>query len=332
MRVYIYADGGESIGYGHLVRSGALGSEFLQSGHDVTYLTSTPTETKSIVPEACDIIDVSSPESITKSILKHNVKTLVTDSYEISHDLQREIADAVGYTVLLTDHAEHPVHCDMLINGNIFAESLDYDWTGLEPVMLLGSNYLIFRNHLRKYMEKNPICREDVQNILITMGGSDPETITPKAIESTEIANADIYVIVGPGFSDGLIRRIQQTAKDFPGEVHLINNPTDIGRYMHQADVAITTASTTVYELMGIGTPIICEPVIEHQQTIAKALKKQNLASVVSHDASIQEYRAAIKSYLDNAHLRKRRMESSRSIIDGLGAKRIVKNIESFAT
>ena len=49
-------------------------------------------------------------------------------------------------------------------------------------------------------------------------------------------------------------------------DVHVVRDPPDLPERMFQADFAVTTASTTTYELLALGTPIISIPVADNQE------------------------------------------------------------------
>jgi hypothetical protein len=56
VNVVIRADGGPDIGYGHLVRTGALARALVDRGHEVAYATTTPDRVADVCPKACRTI------------------------------------------------------------------------------------------------------------------------------------------------------------------------------------------------------------------------------------------------------------------------------------
>jgi spore coat polysaccharide biosynthesis predicted glycosyltransferase SpsG len=92
---------------------------------------------------------------------------------------------------------------------------------------------------------------------------------------------------------------------------------------MFQADFAVTTASTTTYELLALGTPIVSVPVIDNQKHIAEALRKQDLAIVLNRDAECGSFQTAIEKYCTDFSLRHARQNTGRELITGDGVKRV---------
>jgi spore coat polysaccharide biosynthesis predicted glycosyltransferase SpsG len=92
---------------------------------------------------------------------------------------------------------------------------------------------------------------------------------------------------------------------------------------MHRADLAVSTASSTTYELLAVGTPIVCLPVADNQRPIAGALQKRDAATVLNRGADETAFRRGIRRYVDSPQLRRRRRERGRELVDGRGVKRI---------
>jgi spore coat polysaccharide biosynthesis predicted glycosyltransferase SpsG len=99
---------------------------------------------------------------------------------------------------------------------------------------------------------------------------------------------------------------------------------------MFQADIAVSTASSTTYELLAVGTPIVCQPVAENQQTIAETLKNRDMASVVNAGEENPGFRRSIDRYMSDASLRKRYSEAGRELVDAYGTDRIYHKITNI--
>ena len=100
-------------------------------------------------------------------------------------------------------------------------------------------------------------------------------------------------------------------------------NPDDLGKRMFQADIAVSTASSTTYELLALGTPIICQPIVENQEPIATALGNRDLATVVRNGSENSTFQQAIEQSVLNTSLLNTRRNLGRELIDGCGVRRI---------
>jgi len=96
---------------------------------------------------------------------------------------------------------------------------------------------------------------------------------------------------------------------------------------MAQADFAVSTASSTTYELLALGTPIISIPVVDNQKPIAAALRTHDAAMVLNRGDGSEAFHSAIKEYIQETELRRQRQVGGRKLVDGKGTERIAENI-----
>jgi spore coat polysaccharide biosynthesis predicted glycosyltransferase SpsG len=92
---------------------------------------------------------------------------------------------------------------------------------------------------------------------------------------------------------------------------------------MQQADVAVSAVGGTVFELLATRTPFIGIPQVENQMQRAEALRRNELASIVTtEDAIVSE----VETLIENNRERRELFERMAGVIDGNGAKRIYKD------
>src|SRR5690606_31062260 len=118
------------------------------------------------------------------------------------------------------------------------------------PVFLLGPEYYPIR---REFVRARNFSREfnnRVIHILITMGGADPRNITwdiIKMLNNCFLCNIDIRVIIGP--QNNHYEKLREDINKLNLSISLIQNPRDIPELMLWADIGISSAGTTTYEL-----------------------------------------------------------------------------------
>lgn len=324
MRVVIRADGGPNIGYGHLVRTGALASELLDRGHAVTYATTTPKHVREVCPDGVDTVTISSREDPdpVRELVRDHADITVVDSYLADGTYQEQLRE-VSPLILISDDTRHRIAADMIVNGNLYASELDYDVIGAEPTWCLGPKYLFIRPAIAEYASMDPPWQETPTRAIITMGGSDIAKLTPTVIQAFDGFDLSVDAIVGPGFSTEQEAEIRGMANDVNTDVHVVCAPDDLPDRMFQADFAVTTASTTSYELLALGTPVICMPVIDNQELIANSLRDRNAASVLDCGSEKMAFRDNIDKYVMNETLRKQRRDLGQQIVDGRGTMRV---------
>jgi spore coat polysaccharide biosynthesis predicted glycosyltransferase SpsG len=156
------------------------------------------------------------------------------------------------------------------------------------------------------------------------MGGSDVAGMTPIVMRAFDEFEIQVDAIVGPGVPPEQRELIKETATSISADVRVIRDPDDLPKRMFQSDFAVTTASTTTYELLALGTPMISVPVIENQELIARSLQTQDLATVLNYNPGGEDVSGAISRYVSDNKLRKDRRTRGRELIDGQGVIRIV--------
>jgi spore coat polysaccharide biosynthesis predicted glycosyltransferase SpsG len=155
------------------------------------------------------------------------------------------------------------------------------------------------------------------------MGGSDPTERTPAVVRAFEGTAITVDAIVGPGFSPEQEEAVRTAAVDTSAEIRVVRDPDDLVERMAAADFAVSTASTTTYELLAAGTPLVSIPVAENQRLIASALRDRDIAIVLDPQADRAAIADAIKRYTTDPALRRQRRDRGRSLVDANGTMRV---------
>lgn len=326
MHVVVRADGGPDIGYGHLVRSGALAEELLSRGHGVTYATTTPENVREMCPEAVDTVELpkrGDPEPFVAWLDTEPPDIVFTDAYPVDTDYQRAVRDRVPL-VVMQDDARHAVCADVFVNGNVYALELGYRFVGDPPVTCLGTDYLLVRPDVRRIASNTSIVREDLGRVLLTMGGSDVGNFMPTLVRLLSGLPAIVEVIVGPGFENE--SEINDAVKSADGEFKLVHDPPDLPQRMWNADLAVTATGTTTYELLALGTPVIGIPQVPNQVPIAKELASRDAIVAVDPENASELY-SYVTELLDDYKRRRELQMRGRELVDCHGPIRVLETI-----
>lgn len=333
MHAVIRADGGPEIGYGHLVRTGALASKLLKRGHEVTYATTTPEHARNVCPDGIEIETLPArddPVSV-REFVRDSADVTVTDSYLADGTYQQQLRE-VSPLVVVSDDTRHEIAADILVNGNLYAPDLEYEVIGNEPDWRLGPDYFLLRPAIADYASQDPPWRETPTRAIITMGGSDIAELTPAVIRAFEGFDLRVDAIVGPGFSSEQEAAIEAAAESVCADIHVARNPDNLPQRMFRADFAVTTASTTTYELLALGTPSVCLPVVDNQTLIANVLDKYDTATVLNRKTDVSTFSEAICAYVKDSRLRRKRRRIGRQLIDGRGTSRVYREVLSLSS
>jgi UDP-2,4-diacetamido-2,4,6-trideoxy-beta-L-altropyranose hydrolase len=324
MHLIIRADGGPEIGFGHLVRTSALASELLRQGHSVTYAATTPESVTDVCPAGVETVELPARTDVSpfRELIKEGADVVLIDSYLADEDYQHAVRDLVPLAVV-SDDTRHPICADLVINGNLGAKNLDYEVLGDEPAWCLGPDYLLLRESITELASREPPWREEPERALVSMGGSDIADLTPTVIRAFDGFDLSVEAIVGPGFSERQERDVRAVATDISTDVQGTRYPDDLAERMFRADFAVSTASSTTYELLALGTPIVSRPVADNQEPIAAALRERDVATVLERGRGEVAFQDAIQEYMSDAALRRDRRERGRALVDGKGVLRV---------
>jgi len=287
--LYIFrVNASPNIGFGHLIRCSALAEAIQENGGEVIFATNYPNEiNKTMRHFKYKVLDLSSFPPFSQQELIFLLESLrnfsspkvfIVDSYDVTPEYLKEIKKNFSNMLLVAidDLGEKIYPVDILINGNLYAEKLDYsEQRKLGTKLLLGPKYLPLRKEFRNcYPHK---IRDDVEDILVIFGGSDVTGLTEKVLYILVSMNLDkvkIHVVLGYGFE----RAIEREFKDNSNIYFYRNlNANEIKGLMEKADIAISAAGSTLYELATCGVPTIAIVTAENQNLLKEELERRGI-------------------------------------------------------
>lgn len=253
-------------------------------------------------------------------------RLIVIDSYSISNDFLRHLKKLGWFVACIDDHVRQCPDVDLVVNGNVGAEELDYPCTK-QTRLLLGPKYSLLRrefHELREGLGVLPI-KPLVENVLVGFGGSDPHEQTARVLRLLE-------GIPEPFSVDVLITSyyrnpttVQSLAGRSKRKIRLVYEPARVGHAMRRCDLAITAASTMGYELACLGVPFLVMKLYENQRFVYHHLVRKQIAvaggklGVQSDRLVVRQFRRLFRSY----QLRVSLQQKATQTIDGLGAERV---------
>lgn len=168
-------------------------------------------------------------------------------------------------------------------------------------------------------------------NILVCMGAYDSKKITVNIIRAIlEIEKItdnkfNTRILITSNFKEiKLCKKLIQSNKNF----ELIINKNNIYKYIYESDIAIGAPGISHLERLYLGLPSILIAQNQRQEGIVKGWYKINCALKAKN--SIKSISYNIIKLLNNYELRKKIALNGKKNIDGNGAKRIAKKINSL--
>jgi len=165
----------------------------------------------------------------------------------------------------------------MIINYSGAYKKFKYDlqYKDRKTKLLLGYDYVPLRE---EFQNISPIMRNNVENILFTMGGTDENNITAKFIENIirdERYNNIIFHIVVGSFNKNL-ESLNKLVFNY-SNVKLHYNVKKMAELMKVCDIAISAGGTTSLELSACGVPTISFTISDNQIEGTKCLSEEQV-------------------------------------------------------
>lgn len=167
---------------------------------------------------------------------------------------------------------------DLLINYDVIPDSAITSYKAAYQnagQLLLGSLYTPLRS---QFQNRKITVKEQVSDILITTGGSDPYHFCLKLINY--LCGFDneknLHIVIGKLNTDRDV--LYRLANKYPF-LQLHENVSDMASLMEHCDLAVSASGTTLYELCALGIPTISFTMADNQLTAAKAFEEAGAIS-----------------------------------------------------
>ena len=338
--LFIRTDASEKVGTGHVMRCLALAQGWREAGGDAVFAMATdaPLLKKRLAEEGFEVEWLaaepgSSEDAVAAARLtqEKGASWVVVDGYHFGHDYQRALKDAGANVLFIDDNGHACRYCaDIVLNQNIHADESMYADREPHTRLLLGTRYVLLRREFLKWKRWRRGIPDVARKVLVTLGGSDPENVTLKAVEalgSVEIDGLEAVVVVGGSNRnyDGLCAAVA----DSPASIRVERDVRDMSELMAWADVAVSAAGSTCWELAFMGLPQITIVTVENQELVGAELAA--MGPVIGWGRLTNRSAIDVTSALSKlcvAGPRRRAMSSgARQQVDGLGAERVASEL-----
>ncbi len=245
MKVIIRTDASIEIGSGHVMRCLTVAKNLRVNGCEVIFWMQD-------LPG--NLIDYVISEGFRNIFEAEHADIYIIDHYGIDEEWECKIRVFTKKIVVIDDLANRKHDCELLLDPNLLPNfELRYDDLVSDScVKLLGPKYLIMRDEFidaRRLLGKR---NEQIENLLIFMGGSDPTNETMKILEALEefqFKHVDVVVGNGNVFKEQIREICEERGYDYHCQINYM------ARLMQQADFAIGAGGSTTWERCYVGLP-----------------------------------------------------------------------------
>ncbi len=327
----IRADASLAIGTGHVMRSLAL-AEAWQDAGGAAHLAAAELPnalTPTVLGRAVTVSEISaspgSPEDAVETVAcakRMGAQWIAIDGDRFTADFLKSVC-ASGIRILLIDdfanRESFPVR--LIVNPNLEEGPSPYRARKSNAQVMMGPRFILLRREFGNSASKTDM-RSDGKKILVTLGGSDPENLTPKIAEAlARCEDFQIIVVAGPGYV-----RPNELEKFRARNLQFESNPPNMAQIMEKSDFAVIAAGGTLWELLSKGCAVLSYSRNIVQAKVVAELARRGAAIDLGETRHFDSKCLidALKQLATSQPTRNRMTTLGQSLVDGRGASRVV--------
>ncbi|MBE5866187.1 MAG: UDP-2,4-diacetamido-2,4,6-trideoxy-beta-L-altropyranose hydrolase [Lachnospiraceae bacterium] len=335
--IFIRTDGNEILGMGHLMRCMSIARALEERNVRCLFLVAQQPAGDFIKEKgfACEVLNTDfrdmEKEIPLLEILaeKYMPKCWLVDSYQVTGEYLSKLRK-MAPAFYMEDTGENIFKADGLINYNIYGQDLKYEErcpSGMR--LLLGVDYAPVK---REFLTAEYQIRDEVRNILITMGGSDKLNIAGNLCRHLiEDLSEEVSLTVIGGRFNGRINELMKLHRKHPRIKVLVDVP-DMWNRMQEADIAVSAAGSTMYELSAMGVPTVCCYYADNQRRMAEACASRlELINAGDYrkdpDGVLKIMSDEICQLVNSKEKREKLSIRMKQVVDGKGVERIAQEL-----
>jgi len=336
--VLFRCDGDAQLGLGHVYRCLAS-AEQLREGHGwgVSFAMATGPIGFDLIRQTGYPIEHKPDDDDEDNWLDNVIQSIRPDALvlDVRSELARSSVEkwrSEGLLIVtLDDPSERRLAADLAFYPPV-PQVERIDWAGFTGKLYVGWEWVI----LRKEFATTPCPKPQVPSpkprapkVLVTMGGSDPQGMTLKAVKALEMLDEDfeVVVVLGAGFQyKENLDNLMSTCKH---RFDVRENVQNMAEIMAQSDLAVASFGVTAYELAAMGVPAIYLCLTEDHAKSASAFVEAGIGvclGVFTH-TSTDMLTEEVRQLLNDASRRSQMADRAGQHVDGRGVKRIARMI-----
>lgn len=269
MQALIFADGKLGVGLGHLSRCRALQAELESFGFRTSLLDSALLNAQTLNANKRPQTSPLNPHTFLNPALKPLTKSdsakpyqlIVIDSYVLSLDSYILATQYAEVCLFFDDTLRLDYPNGILLNNAPCANVVQYKEKYPHHLLFLGSDYRLLQMPFLEALKKPPISlRQEVKNVLITLGGSDILGLNQPLITALQKAYPHLN-----------LHCITKDSTILGAKLYRDLCAQEMVDLIRQMDLCICACGQSLGEILACGIPAIALEVVENQRENLKS-------------------------------------------------------------
>ncbi|MXR19077.1 UDP-2,4-diacetamido-2,4,6-trideoxy-beta-L-altropyranose hydrolase [Halobacterium bonnevillei] len=338
----IRTDGSSQIGTGHVMRCLSLAQAWSKADGNVHFVGAKIPNglTDRIDQWTTRVHRLNSPRGsqcdatrTTDIANEYDASWIVVDGPHFDADYLSELTVGPARVLLIDDMGKR-VHygTDIVLNQNLHAHEDMYANRYSDTELLLGSDYVLFRDEFLEWIDWSPDPEVKPRTLLVTLGGSDPNNHTKTVLNALDQVEADLETVVIVGALNDSLPELTDLAEEVNQSIQLKQNVSDMAAQMAWADIAVSSGGTTCWELAFMGVPTVVGTIAPIEEYTMTGLRQTKLFSPVGNfeDIAESEIGNEITRLISDTDYRTRMSNRGQEIVDGYGRQRTIETMRNF--
>lgn len=264
MQALIFADGKLGVGLGHLSRCRALQAELESLGFRTSLLDSALLNAQTLNANKRPQTSPLNPPVLKPTLNSDSAKPyqlIVIDSYVLSLDSYILATQYAEVCLFFDDTLRLDYPNGILLNNAPCANVAQYKEKYPHHLLFLGSDYRLLQMPFLEALKKPPISlRQEVKNVLITLGGSDILGLNQPLITALQKAYPHLN-----------LHCITKDSTILGAKLYRDLCAQEMVDLIRQMDLCICACGQSLGEILACGIPAIALEVVENQRENLKS-------------------------------------------------------------
>jgi spore coat polysaccharide biosynthesis predicted glycosyltransferase SpsG/CMP-N-acetylneuraminic acid synthetase len=295
-RIVFVVCGNQRVGMGHIYRVQQLAHE-MNNHHTICVCTAGSDLAARVLAEN-GYETVSQDGALADAVLAQRPDLIINDFLDTPPDYMRALKSAGKKVINFEDLGPGAQLADLVVN-EVYREDARLG------NQCAGPDYFCIRDEFL-HVNPKPFSKK-VAQVLITFGGVDEANLTCRTLaviaDTAKTHGIRINIVTGPGYSHSSILRERIRALGNP-DVTATSGTKRMSEYMAQADMAISSAGRTLFELASMRVPVIVMACNEREENHPFASSHGGFNYLGRHDRVQDEtlkaaFTRLVESYAD---------------------------------